>query len=232
MNIVYAVTHDYYEKIRPSVYSLLDHNPDVTLYVLAEDDELNIELPVEPHVINISGQQWFTPDSINYNNRFTYVNLVKVCYAELLPVDKVLHLDADTIICDSLLPFYDTDLSGKWMGAVDEVEGHYHPFGPHYYNMGVVLLNLSQMRLDGIQQILIDYLNSASQPWADQDAWNVYGISQDMIVPVDKRYNENFATGYTNDPAIVHYCGIRGWWDDRSSQRSEYLRAYRERLAI
>lgn len=223
MNVVYAVTRDYYEKIRPSVYSLFEHNTDVDLYVIAEDDDLNIRLPKEPHVINVSDQTWFGTGSVNYNNRFTYINLVKVCYASLIPVGKVLHLDADTVICDELSQFYNVDLSDKWLGVIEETEGSYRPFGLHYYNMGVALINLAQMRADNIEQTLVDYLNSSSQPWADQDAWNKYGLEQNKIVSVDRRYNENFATGYTNEPAIVHYCGVPDWWINRRMKRCEYL---------
>lgn len=232
MNIVYAVTHSFYDKIRPSVYSLLDHNADIELYVIAEDDELNIDLPIEPKVINVSDQEWFKPDDVNYHNRFTYINLIKVCYASILPIDKVLHLDADTIICDDLTPFYETDLSGKWIGAVEETEASYKPFGPVYYNMGVALINLEQMRKDNIEPELIDYLNRDEQPWADQDAWNCIGLRDNKFVSIDRRYNENFATGKTFEPAIVHYCGVPDWWRNNRMFRHSYLDEVRERHGL
>ena len=220
MNVVYAVTRNFYDKILPSIYSLREHNPDVKIYVIAEDDSVGI--PVE--VINISDQKFFTEDNVNYFNRYTYINLLKVCYPSLLPCDKVLHLDADTIVCDSLEQFWETDLTDKWVAAVDEVRGNYHPFGVHYYNMGVALINLDQMRKDKVEPIMVDYLNSKRQPWADQDAWNEIGLKWRKFVEVDVRYNENFATGQTDNPAIVHYCGIQKWYECRHNMpRVEYL---------
>ena len=232
MNIVYAVTRSFYHKILPSLYSLLDHNTDIDLYVVAEDDDLGIDLPIDARVINVSGQTWFKPDDPNYNNRFTYINLIKVCYASILPVDKVLHLDADTIICDDLHPFYDTDLTGKWIGAVQETEASYKPFGPIYYNMGVALLNLEQMRRDNIEPELIEYLNMGVQPWADQDAWNYLAQLDDKFVSINRRYNENQATGKTLDPAIVHYCGVPNWWDSKTMFRHNYLDNVRARHSL
>lgn len=226
MNVVYAVTRDYHEKIVPSVRSLVEYNKDVNLYVVTEGDDLTVDLPIKVTVVNVSDQTWFGPDGINYRNRFTYINLIKVCYASLLPVDKVMHLDADTIICDDLTPFYDTNLDGKWIAAVDEVKGAYHPFGDNYFNMGVAVINLEQIRQDNIEPVLVEYLNKVKTPWADQDAWNKYGIDQAKFVSVPVRYNENFATGETNEPAIVHYCGVTDWWNN-TRKRGEYLRRWR-----
>lgn len=225
MNVVYAVTRDYHEKIVPSVRSLVEYNKDVNLYVVTEGDDLTVDLPIKVTVVNVSDQTWFGPEGINYRNRFTYINLIKVCYASILPVDKVLHLDADTIVCDDLTPFYDTNLDGKWIAAVDEVKGSYHPFGDNYFNMGVAVINLEQIRRDNIEPVLVEYLNKVKTPWADQDAWNRYGIDNAKFVSVPVRYNENFATGKTDNPAIVHYCGVSDWWNNPRT-RGEYLRRW------
>ena len=226
MNIVYAVTRNFYEKLFPSMKSLLEHNPEAAIYVLTEDERLPAFLLGDPTAINVSGQDFFPEGGPNYHNSFTYINLLKVCYASLLPVDRVIHLDADTIICDSLKPMWETDLTGKWIAACNERQGRYHPFGQDYYNMGVAVLNLKQMREDGIEPELVRYLNAFPQPWADQDAWNKYGLERDKFVELPVRYNENFATGQTDDPAIVHFCGIRNWWDNPNMPRREYLDKY------
>ena len=224
MNIVYAVTHDYYQKLIPSIRSLLEHNPKANIYVLAEDDE--IDIPFKVTVINVKDQPYFPPNGVNYKNNFSYINLLKVCYCDILKCNKVIHLDADTIICDSLEPMWKTDMTGKWVAAVQEYRGHYLPFGPIYYNMGVALINLQQMRKDNIMEDMVAYLNMVKQPFADQDAWNKYGLEQDKFVPLDVRYNENFACGITEHPAIVHYCGITQWWNNKGMFRWQYLDKY------
>ena len=228
MNIVYAVTSNFIEKLIPSMRSLVEHNPDARVFLVTETDTIDVQLPTEPTIINISGQHFFPEGGPNYHNSFTYINLLKVCYASLLPVDRVIHLDADTIICDSLAPMWETDMTGKWIAAVDEKRGHYHPFGSAYYNMGVAVLNLEQMRADNIEDQLVCYLNAFRQPWADQDAWNKYGLEQNKFVPLPVRFNENFATGTTDSPAIVHFCGIRDWWTNSRMFRREYLDRYRD----
>lgn len=228
MNIVYAMTHHVYEWILPSIRSLAATNPDARVFVLAEHDKLPFDLPMPAEIINVSGQTYFPETGVNYYNGFTYINLLKVRYPSILPVDRVIHLDIDTIICDSLEGLWDTDLYGKWLGLVPERQTWYKPFGEHYYNMGVAVMNLRQMRMDRIEYPMQDYLNLVKQPFADQDAFNLFGIGEDKIVPVDVRFNEGIPTGYTDNPAIVHYCGIKSWFTNRTMRRVEYLNKYRE----
>lgn len=224
MNIVYCVTANYIEKIKPSIKSLRYFNPKAKVYLVTETDSCDIE---DVEVIDIREQQWFSKDSVNYHNQFTYIGLLKVCYAEILPCDKVIHLDADTIVNGSLKGFWETDVKGKWFAMAREYRGWYRPFGDKYYNAGVMLLNLKQMREDNIQQTLVDYLNTVSQPWCEQDAFNKYGIEEDKIVDLDVKWNENVMTGFTDDPKIIHYCSIGDWWTNRYMARHEYLDRWR-----
>lgn len=225
MNIVYALTNNYVEYARPSMKSLLEHNPDAKIYLLT-DGEVKSDIPMK--VIDISGQEYFTKDCVNLPNNFGgVINLLKVCYPDLLPrLQKVIHLDADTIICDSLEPMWKTDLGDKWVAACLERWGNYRPFGGNYWNMGVALINLKQLRKDNAVPLMVKYLNEVRQPFADQDAWVKYGIEQDKIITLDPRYNESTITGKTDDPAIVHYCGVMNWWGNHYMDRHEYLEKY------
>ena len=224
MNIVYALTANYHSKAYPSIKSLREHNPNARIILVTDTNDT--QLPID-ELIDISNQHWFTPGDVNYANPYTYINLLKVCYPSIIPnADKVIHMDADTIICDSLEPLWRTDLTGKWFAACPEYQGPYHPFGDVYYNMGIAVINLQQMREDKIQDKLVEYLNAYKQPFADQDAWNIYGIKYDKALPFRLRYNENAATGFTKHPAIVHYCGNPKWYEDKTMHRREYLERY------
>ena len=231
MNIVYALTRNVYEWLLPSMRSLAEHHPDAKVYILCEDDEFPIDLPMDAKIINISDQHMFD-NSVNIKNRFGgYINLLKVYYPTLLPrLNKVIHLDLDTIVCDSLNPFWKIDLKDKWIAAVPEYSAR-HPrlklYGDVYYNAGVMLINLQQMRKDKIEDTMAKFLNEVPQPFADQDAWNKYGIEQDKIVVAPERFNECMSTRYTNNPAIVHFCAIPDWYTNRYMIRHEYLEKYK-----
>lgn len=226
MNVVYAMTRNFYHKVIPSMRSLIEYNPKVNIYVLAEDDEVP-NLPAKAKIINISEQHQFD-NSVNIGNRFGgYINLLKVYYPTLLPrLNKVIHLDVDTIVCDSLEPLWKTNVANKWIAAVPEYQAQHSQlrlYGDIYYNAGVMLINLQQMRKDKIEDTMARFLCEVPQPFADQDAWNKYGIEQDKIVVAPVRFNECISTEYTDNPAVVHYCAIPDWYEQRSMIRREYL---------
>lgn len=230
MNIVYAITRNYYHKILPSLRSLAEHEPKAKVYILAEDDRLPFDTPQKVTVINISDQHQFD-HSVNIGNRFGgAINLLKVYYPKLLPkLSKVIHLDVDTIICDSLEELWNIDVTGKWIAAVPEYTAYHSQlrlYGNIYYNAGVMLINLAQMRKDKISDTMAKFLIEVPQPFADQDAWNKYGIEQDKVVIAPVRFNECISCGHTDNPAIVHYCAYSDWYENRNLPRREYLNRY------
>ena len=224
MNIVYSMTRNVYEWILPSLRSLAETNPKAKVFILCEDDKID-GLPMDCTFINVSDQKYFPEWGVNYHNRFSYINLLKVALPEILTINKAIWLDIDTIICDSLKGMWDVPLNGKWVAAVPEYKGRYKPFGPDYYNMGVALLNLQQMRKDGIVPQMVEYLNTVPQPYADQDAWHKFGLP-DKFAVLNLRYNENTITGMTDNPAIVHYCGYTHWYNNPMLPRAGYMLKY------
>lgn len=229
MNFVYSITRNVYDWALPSVKSLVEHNPKAKIFILAEDDALPFDFSDNIKVINISNQEYFPSIGEHRTDDFGgYINHLKICYPSLLPVNKVIHMDIDTIVCDDLSGLWKTDVTNKWFAAVPEKQTWYKPFGDKYYNTGVVLFNLAQLRKDKIQQTMIDYLMNDKPPFADQNAWNKYGYEQDKIVDLNLRYNESRVTGKTDNPAIVHYCSIPDWWTNKKMERVEYLNKYKD----
>ena len=223
MNVVYALTRNVYEWLKPSLTSLIKHNPKARIFILAEDDKMPFETPENVEVINISGQKYFPEIGAHRTEDFGgYINHLKIWYSDLLPVNKVIHMDIDTIVCDKLDGLWKTDVADKWFAAVPEKQTWYRPFGDKYYNMGIALFNLQQIRKDKQQQDMTDFLMNTKQPFADQNAWNKFGKPTEL----DLRYNESMVTGYTDNPAIVHFCAIPDWWTNKKMYRREYLEKY------
>lgn len=229
MNIVYALTRNVYKWILPSIRSLAAHNPRAKVFILAEDDAMPFDLPMRAEVINISSQGFFPEIAAHRREAFGgYINHLKVCYPSILPVNKVIHLDIDTIVCDTLEELWNTDVAGKWFAAVPERQTWYRPFGGRYYNMGVALINLAQMRKDKAPPMMAEYLLASDQPFADQNAWNKFGSELDKAAVLGLRFNESMVTGKTDNPAVVHYCAIPDWWTNRFMDRRGYLDKYME----
>ena len=234
---VYSGTRNLYPHMVTAAKSLVANSSVNKVWFLVEDEEFPYELPDIVETIDVSGQSWFNPNGPNMKTQFTYMALLRVCYAKLLPdVDKVLQLDVDTVVVDDIDLLWDTKMDDAWFMAVHEppryVNGHrtdYKPWGERYYNIGVAMFNLVQIRKDRIDDFLIHVLNTEYLRYIDQDAWDKYGNTRCIDLP--ERYNESMVTGYTDDPAIVHYAGYgNGWLDPlfRECPRLEHLRRYRE----
>lgn len=224
MVVVYSATRNLYPYLPPAYSSLLAHNPDAKVYFLIEDDKLPYDTPPQIEFINVSGQQYFLPGTCkNYDSVFTYMALIRSAFTKYFPnLDRVISLDVDTIVCDSLQPMWDMDMEGKWFAAVPEYQGKYRPFGKTYYNFGVVVYNLKQMREDGIDDKVIEFLNTTLTPYCEQDAFQRLNDGTKDVV-LDARYNEaHHITMQTNNPAIVHYAGCRYWWTQQQNRHEYY----------
>lgn len=118
----------------------------------------------------------------------------RIYLPELLPeVERVLYLDGDTLALDSLRPLWETELGSHLVGAVTNVlmpwpEAQGRPAelglpGPEaYFNSGVLLLNLSQMRADAITDELLDFARSNDLVYPDQDALNAVMASRRLVL--------------------------------------------------
>ena len=211
MKVVYEATRNFYKYLPGAIASLLDHNDPEVVYVLAEDDHID-GLPDVCRVIDVTGQPWISETSPNWKTFYSWMVLIRVCMPEILKhEDKVLQLDVDTIVCDSLEDLWNTDMDGKWFGMVPEYESAYRPFGPVYYNAGVLLFNLKQLRLNNIMPVMVTDLNTMFHPYPEQDVMNMYGQGFKKIVDLPVRYNTSYCCGLVEHPAIIHFAGIPNW---------------------
>ena len=215
-----------YKPLRIAITSLLQHNKVEKIYVLAQDDTLPFEIPCNHEVINVSGQTYFTDGCPNVSSRFTVMSPIRACIPDLITEDKAIVLDVDLVVCDSLQPLWDIDLVDKWLAWCPEYQATWNPFGhEHYYNFGVSVMNLRQMREDNAVAIMVKVLNTIRFEYAEQDCFNKIAVPAKSI-PIPVRFNESFCCGYTTRPAIVHYAGYIDWLTNPNRPRWNYLKPY------
>ena len=141
---------------------------------------------------------------------------------EILPVERVLYLDADILVRDNLAPLWKTDLQDQALGAVPDVG---HPMGYNasdkrpYFNAGVLLMDLTKIREMGIVKLMEKGTKMRNAKFRDQDAlnhhfkdwaplslrWNAQGLGTYASYPSTDRELLNLED--MNDPAIVHFTG-------------------------
>jgi len=103
---------------------------------------------------------------------------------QLADVDRLVYVDADTLVVSSLLSLADTDLGGAGLGAVHNVvepRMRWHldqlPLADpgRYLNSGVLVMDLGWMRAHGTSRELLDCVRRQADTllWVDQDALNL-----------------------------------------------------------
>ncbi len=225
---VYAGTRNLYPDMVPAVKSLVANSSIDKIYLLIEDDAFPETLPQIVESVNMSGQHFFPPDGPNADAPVTYMSMLRVCLTKIFPkLDQILWLDVDTIVVDNINELWELDLGENFFAMVMENCNPYRPCGPKYYNAGVCMFNLKQIREEKADDQMIWMLNETRYDWAEENVINRLG-AYGKIIELPLRFNEAVCNGFTDQPAIVHWAGFRDFQTNIRACRREYLKEYRE----
>lgn len=166
-------------------------------------------------------------------------------------IDKVLYLDCDLIIKEDISTLWATDISQHHLAAVIDVgidSGDCFsdtksrleiPYGYHYFNSGVMLINLTLWRRDNIHKRVIEFISSNSDKiiLCDQDGLNAILFDKWLSLPLTWNQQPRVYTliktvkdpGYheaINNPSIIHFCGSSKPWQrlDAHPLKKEYYK--------
>ena len=209
---VYAGTRNVYGQMVSAAKSLVKNTRMDRVFFLIEDDALPEEicglqgLPDVIRCINVSGQSFFPEDGPNYDTAWTYMSLMRLAVPRVLPaeIERCLWLDTDTIVEQDIGDLFDIPMGANYVAMVEEPVRSKYPF--RYHNAGVMLMNMTAIRMDGIWKKWIRLVNREKMSALDQDAVNL--ICQGEILTIGPEWNN--AGHITQDSAntkIRHYAG-------------------------
>lgn len=206
MNILYQFNEKYVPYAGVSMTSLLHNNEgaeSICVYILGENlAKESVEKLTE--LANSYGRQIVfvdTDDLISLMKRLnmptyrgSYAANMRLFVSELLmDEDRLLYLDADTIVVSDLREMYASDI--KTVGMVYDTLGCAHKYEigldkeDGYYNSGMILYDLNKWREGKYTEKIIDHVTNvrSSYPSPDQDLLNV--VLRGEITALDIRYN-------------------------------------------
>lgn len=223
---VYAGTRNLYPHMVTAAKSILCNSAVDRVYFLIEDDEFPYEVADEIECVNVGGQKIFNLYGPNAQSNWTYMVLIRAALSKIFPeLDRILSLDVDTLVIGDISELWDMDLGDCLLAMAQEKHAGYRPYGPTYYNAGVVVQDLNGLRETGMDDILINAINSETFTYNEQDAINKY--CADYIKELDSKYNDCHICGRTKHPVIVHFVGKRDWATDPYMDRGKLLTEYR-----
>ena len=246
MDLACSATEPYLPHLSAMLHSALSHTPERPFRVwlihgepLSETGCANVKSVVEGLGAEFNLLQ-VTDDMLDgfRNRNFNISCWYRILLPQLVPhLDRVIYLDADIIVTDSLRPLWQTELEGHLLGAVSNPLYGYMPNWPRdrlgiekpedYPNTGVLLMDLSAMRKQNFIGQLRDYARQHPENLLpEQDAvaallkgewlhlhprWNMQSVIFDTR-PEQQPFSSDVLKEALCSPAIVHYCGCHKPW--------------------
>lgn len=219
--VVYLANRPYYEKLLPSLRSLITYNRSLDeIIIVGEDDEYPYKFPSSPvpiRMVNINPYRKYIKKT-SPNERKTFwptIILLRCAYPKIFKdYDQILTLDVDTVVCGDITGLWDIDLGDYYYAACKETQ--YPPeksWGHDYFNIGVAMLNLRKLRDDKMDVQILKDINETWYEVMEQDCYchNCWP----KILRIPSVYNVAFFTEpHIGDPKIIHLASNKNWFDD------------------
>ena len=209
--VVYHGSREIYGDMAASAKSLLAHTSVDKVFFLIEDGQFPEPLPEIVETIDVSRTipQIFHPRGPNYKSRWTPIGLARLALTWILPdIDKILSIDADTVVMRDIGDIWDIDMGGAYFMAAKEpiLTGQRHML---YTNAGVTMFDLAALRQSEMDRAMVEELNSRRYTLVGQDVMNI--LCRGRIKELPSEYNACAYTEPCNAPRILHYAGRSDW---------------------
>ena len=231
INIAIAFSPNWSKYVLIEMFAIFKNNlSPITIYLLT--DELDEQTIIEfDNVCDYFGEGYsyqyvdcrdayarLIPSEINTENRFGKYSLYRLLIPYLISEDKILYLDADTFVNGDISELYHTDLSDNLLAGVIDIGSN--PYKPaigfaqedDYFNAGVTLMNLREIRRLNIHEQWTNEANTKLYALPDQDIMNITCKHKYVKLPLN--YNVSLSTGLDvaeSDAKIIHYAGTKPW---------------------
>jgi lipopolysaccharide biosynthesis glycosyltransferase len=259
INVVLAIDGKYIAHAAPAMLSMLDmiNRAAAIRFFLLTDQTLSEQDRAILSAI-------FTDCDIRFidmdNNAFTWAPLnrshvsvasyYRLNMHRLLPADveRVIYIDADTIVVDSLVKLWNIDIGSKPIaacadgGGVTQSNRMSLPSSHSYFNAGVMIFNLAELRksneLDGAFDLY--RMRKKDIIFQDQDILNIMFCNRTYILPLKWNIN-HYIFAYSSilpsysvedareavmDPGIIHFTERIKPWDAHSRCVNPFARLY------
>ena len=226
LSVLYVTDEKFAPIVGVSVTSLFENNPAdeiaLTVYILTTDmgpenqscfEWLEEKYKQKIHIIGV-GEQLKKIERLNLAQyRGSAMTNLRLCFDKFIPqhVQRLLYVDADTIICGNVGHLADMEMEDKMLGMVYDAYGDIIADAEHkndaYYNAGVILIDCEKWRKGMWRKRIIKYINHYGAQFAhpDQDIFNIVCRSEIIRLPIC--YNFQPVHHIYKDKLFLRYLG-------------------------
>ena len=237
--IVYASDENFLPQTYVSIYSVLANRKEeyfINFYILIPEESAPVRYDIKWEFKNYSIKYLYISKEHFQNVDMTIQHITKPTYYRLLIPEllklygKCIYLDGDTICCNDIFELYKTEIGDNYLAAsmgallyfdVSNIEKRLDiPSAKHYFNAGVLLMNLEQMREDDLVKHFLKE-SIKNYPTQDQDVLNKCCYGKITLLPLRcnvyanvfvepteialQRFGLDEIEEAINNPMIIHY---------------------------
>lgn len=174
MDIIYATDNNFVDVLYASINSLFEKNKEeiIKVWIIASEVDENNKDKLQSLVKNYSKKEITLLENIELPtsiklDRGSASQYSRLYLASALPdsVEKVLYLDADTIVMSNISDLFNQNLDGKIVAGVSDVINKDYkkvlniPKEKPIFNTGVLLINLNEWREKEIENKIADVIS-------------------------------------------------------------------------
>ncbi len=208
MNIVFASDDNYVGLLAASLLSLLEHNVDVdelNIYVfddnISQNNKDKLAGIAAPFKCSITYMRVPTTQELTgiyfKTQRWSSTMLLRLFVGSLLPPDvkRIIFLDCDVLVLDSLRELWEMDLTGCCIGGVQECSGDARKKNlglvpsANYINAGVEIIDLNALRESDAEQRYIAFLKESNGYVPEVEQGTVNACISERIKLIHPRWN-------------------------------------------
>lgn len=209
MNVIYASDNNFAEILGVSMLSLLENNKEcdeITVYILDDgindDNKAKLTSIAESYnrqliIKEIPNLHALAGTEIHTNDKWSLSTFSRLFLEKILPesVEKIIYIDCDMIVNDSLEEIYNLDMGDNLCAGVWDCmsDGNKKCIGLNgsndYFNAGMLVISLKNWRKAEICNEFIKFIGSYDTliPYVDQGVIN--GVMAGRIMTLPFRYN-------------------------------------------
>lgn len=204
INVTYSTSDKYSRYAGVSMISLFENNKDIEeIYVYYIEDRVSNEN--KNKLKRIADKYKREIEFISFQDlydgfKFATEGMSRATYGKLflankLNVDKLLHIDSDTIVVGSLRKLWEIDMKEYCVAGVLDCINDYNreiigmKKEDKYINGGIVLFNLEQWNSLNLMEKAISFIEKHPKGVANFDQSVINAICKDTILVIDPQYN-------------------------------------------
>lgn len=252
MDIVFSIDNNYAMPCGVTITSVLENNRDipVTFHIigmgLSEEAKATfLQLPSAYKDVSVKFYEIKKEFLESYNlslygsTQWSLVIYSRLFLTEILPADvnKILYLDSDVIICDSLSELWNTNMDNYSIAGITDLNvskdaslfsrrlGYDKKY--KYINSGILLINIDYWRKHDMKAVFFDFLKEKYENiiYPDQDILNGTLYDTKLLLPLkynllecyylkntDLAQNKEEVYEAMTKPVIIHYTALDKPW--------------------